>query len=309
MKIEILLTESEIASEFAEALQARDLPEKFFYWFPLSVATWNSLATGPEYAGLRSAWDALGVRSNWHAQEWDSDVPVVSFGAGDGTGDRVILRAIRAAGKTPRYFPVDASQTLLESACSAAEDEEFETTGIKADISSRMHLVLAADAAEAPRLFLMAGNTLGGFDPIEQVSSIADCMRSGDRLIIDGELDHGDEPVTAASDAARAFAFSPLASIGLAPEDGRIRFEQKHDNRHEGLCMLTRYFHADRDLRFSVFSTDITIARGERILMNFRYLYKPKAFRWLLEHRAGLEVEENIVSEDGRFITAVCKKE
>jgi hypothetical protein len=30
MKVEVLLTEMEIAKEFAESMQARDLPEKFF---------------------------------------------------------------------------------------------------------------------------------------------------------------------------------------------------------------------------------------------------------------------------------------
>ena len=40
MKIEILLTETEIAQEFSESMEARDIPEKFFYWFPLSAQAW-----------------------------------------------------------------------------------------------------------------------------------------------------------------------------------------------------------------------------------------------------------------------------
>ena len=56
---------------------------------------------------------------------------MVSFGAGDGSKDRLLLREIRASGKTVKYFPVDASQTLLEVACAAAEDDDFDVTGIK----------------------------------------------------------------------------------------------------------------------------------------------------------------------------------
>ena len=41
MNIEVLLTEAEIADEFAEAMEARDLPEKFFYWTPISVRAWK----------------------------------------------------------------------------------------------------------------------------------------------------------------------------------------------------------------------------------------------------------------------------
>ena len=38
MKVEVVLTEADIAQEFAEAMEARDLPEKFFFWFPRSAA-------------------------------------------------------------------------------------------------------------------------------------------------------------------------------------------------------------------------------------------------------------------------------
>ena len=37
MRVEVVLTETDIAQEFAEAMEARDLPEKFFYWFPRSA--------------------------------------------------------------------------------------------------------------------------------------------------------------------------------------------------------------------------------------------------------------------------------
>ena len=41
MNIEVLLTEAEIADEFAESFEARDLPEKFFYWSNPSVKAWR----------------------------------------------------------------------------------------------------------------------------------------------------------------------------------------------------------------------------------------------------------------------------
>ena len=203
---------------------------------------------------------------------------------------------------------MDASQTLLEIACAAVEDDEFDAVGVKADISSRMHLLLAADVAEAPRLFLMAGNTLGGFDPMEQIRNLADALREGDRLIIDGELDSPDGVQITESELMRDFAFAPLASIGVAPEDGRVRFERKNDSRHEGLCLITKHFLADRDLRITISAQEIVLARGERIFMNFRYVYTPEAFSWLLEEQGGLNVLEQIHSPDGKFVTAICSK-
>ncbi len=92
-----------------------------------------------------------------------------------------MLKALRAAGREVKYYPVDASQTMLEIACAGAEDDDCEALGIKADISSPVHLLLAADVSEAPRLFLMCGNTLAGFDPIDQLRHAAECMHKGDR--------------------------------------------------------------------------------------------------------------------------------
>jgi uncharacterized SAM-dependent methyltransferase len=308
MNIEILLTEAEIANEFNEALEARDLPEKFFYWFPLSVKRWRALAGEPDYSELSNAWTAVSGRARELTADFGPDVPVISLGAGDGYKDRLLLRALTAAGKSPRYFPVDASQTLLEAACAGAEEDDIETVGIKADISSRMHVLLAADAAEAPRLFLMAGNTLGGFDPLEQVTNLVDAMRPGDRLVVDGELESPAAVTLIESNPSRDFTFAPLASLGLNPDDGRIRFEQKYDSRRSGLTLITRYFQADRDLRISLSGDESALARGERIFMNFHYLYNPAAFTWLLETHGGLRIEEQLFSSDGRFVTAICGK-
>jgi len=57
MRVEVVLTEADIAHEFAEAIEARDLPEKFFYWFPRSAAEWSKLAEDPElFGGLWASW-------------------------------------------------------------------------------------------------------------------------------------------------------------------------------------------------------------------------------------------------------------
>ena len=43
IQIDILLSEDQIAQEFMDALERHDLPEKFFYWFPLSIRAWINL--------------------------------------------------------------------------------------------------------------------------------------------------------------------------------------------------------------------------------------------------------------------------
>jgi len=308
MNIEVLLTEAEIAQEFAESMEARDLPEKFFYWLPLSVRAWQELSGGDSYRALGRAWDLLGGRASDLVAGFPQVVPVVSLGAGDGSKDRALIKAIQRAGKTVKYFPVDASQTLLEIACAAAEDDDVEVLGIKADISSPMHVVLASDAAESPKLYLIGGNTLGGFDPMDQIRHIAEIMKGGDRLILDAELYREEEDADreAANAQMAKFAFAPLASLGVQEDDGQIRFESKRDERRAGMHLITKYFQAHRDFRISVGGQEIAVVRGERVFMNFRYLFTPEAFRWLLKEHAGLRIAMEFVSSDGAFVTTVC---
>jgi uncharacterized SAM-dependent methyltransferase len=310
MKVEVVLTEADIAQEFAEAIEARDLPEKFFFWFTRSAAEWAKLGVHVElYGGLLETWKQIAATAASLASHFGGRVPVISFGAGDGARDRVLMGALKDAGCECLYFPVDASQTMLEMACAGADDEDIETVGIKADISSPVHLIYAADAAEPPRLFILSGNTMGSFDPLAQIRYVAQSMKPNDRLIVDGELHHAQQTMARRDNqATRKFLSALLASVGIAPEDGEIRFDQKTDSRHQGLYLITRYFRADRDVSATIAGEEIALARGERIGMNFQYTYTPEAFRWLLHEHGGLEIETEYTSPDARFLTAICTK-
>lgn len=310
MKVEVVLTESDIAQEFAEAIEARDLPEKFFYWFPRSAAEWAALASNGElYGGLSETWKELAAEAPAIAHLFGGRVPVISFGAGDGRRDCQLIAALKDTGGNCVYYPVDASQAMLEMACASADDEDVEAVGIKADISSPVHLVYAADAAEPPRLLVMAGNTMGSFDPLAEIRYLAQCMKPEDRLIVDGEI-FDEEASMARRDnpQVRRFLSSLLASVGIQEEDGEIRFNHKRDERHQGLHLITRYFRAERDLTATVGGQIIPLQRGERIGLNFQYLYTPEAFQWLLVEQGGLEILNRYESPDGRFVTAICRR-
>src|ERR1019366_3507767 len=144
MKVEVVLTEADIAQEFAEAMEARDLPEKFFFWFPRSAVEWSALIGDAElYGGLWATWKEIAAQSADLARHFHGRAPVISFGAGDGSRDRLLMGALKDSGCECLYFPVDSSQGLLELAAAKAEDNDIETTCIKADISSPVHLVYA----------------------------------------------------------------------------------------------------------------------------------------------------------------------
>src|SRR5215471_17328421 len=226
MRVEVVLTEADIAQEFAEAIEARALPEKFFFWFPRSASAWITLVERAElYGGLWDSWKEIAGTAPEMARHFHGRAPVISFGAGDGLRDRLLMKALKDSGCEPLYFPVDASQTMLEMACGAADDEDLETVGIKADISSPVHLVYAADASEPPRLLIMSGNTMGSFDPLAEIRYLAQCMKPEDRLIVDGEIfDERRSMAQRDNPHARRFLSSLLANVGILEEDGEIRF-------------------------------------------------------------------------------------
>jgi uncharacterized SAM-dependent methyltransferase len=307
MKIEVVLTEAEIVQELAEAVEARDLPEKFFYWHPLSVRAWLALAADPAFDSVRHCWQQLAARATWLLTPFKESVPVISFGAGDGGTDRLLLEPINQSGRELKYYPVDASQMLLEMACAAAEDLDFETSGIKADISSPMHLVFASDAAESPKLLLMSGNTLGGFDPLDHTRHLAQCLHPGDRLVLDAEIHQDNGAAGYSEDALRQFAFAPLAGLGVSVDDGEVRFEHKRDDSLHGLYVTTAYFRPDRDLRIGISGREVLVERGEHIVLNFRYTFTAQALRGLLQ-QGGLKILDEIPSPDGRYLLAVCSR-
>ncbi len=307
MKIEVVLTEAEIIQELTEAVEARDLPEKFFYWGPLPARAWLERAADPSFAGLRRCWKELAAKTKWLLEPFPDRLPIISFGAGDGGTDRLLLDVIQYAGRELKYYPVDASQTLLEMACAGAEDMDIETSGIKADISSPMHLVFASDAAESPKLLLMSGNTLGGFDPLDYIKQLAQCLHGDDRLILDAEIyqTNGSAPRI---DSLQPFTFAPLAALGVSADDGEVRFEHKTDNSVAGLHVMAAYFRPDRDLRIATPGREVLVERGEHINLNFGYRFTTEALHELLAERGGLRVLEQVPSPDGRYLLVVCSR-
>src|SRR5258708_17702831 len=110
MKIEALLTETEISDEFAEAMEARDIPEKFFYWHPLSVRAWQALSQDVAYESRLNSWSLLVDDAEKICSHFDDSIaPVISLGAGDGSQDVLLLNALQAVQLDVDYFPVDPS--------------------------------------------------------------------------------------------------------------------------------------------------------------------------------------------------------
>lgn len=308
--VDVLLSEEQIAEEFFAALSARYLPEKFFYWLPLSVKAWLDLCRGAEYKNFARS---LRLVSS-HAEQVAQQIPraafsVISLGAGQGDKDLLLLEALRQAGHAVSYRPVDSSQALLERACAGATQAGFPARGLKADLVNRGHVSQMNADAKRSRLLLLLGNTLGGFGPLEFVSILREIVRPGDWLLLDGEIFSGNETMAGYDNPInRRFAFAPLRSIGIGEEDGALRFESLADSRREGLYLVGKYFVVGRRRELVVAGKPLWLERDEKVSMSSSYKYTRAAFLEIVRQDVGLEVVGEYVSEGERFLMVLARR-
>jgi uncharacterized SAM-dependent methyltransferase len=309
VEIDVLLTESELTREFLAALERRYLPEKFFYWLPLSVKAWLDLCAGTQpYKNYSRSYQLI----SQHATDLvrlirPGEIEVVSLGAGQGDKELLVLRTLQEQRRKFRYRPVDSSQALLEIACGQALEEGFATRGLKADVEKPDTFSWLARSAAQPRLYLLLGNSLGVIDPVEFLRKLGNLLRSEDDLLVDGEifspqltLAGYDNPVN------RRFAFAPLASLGLEEgRDGSLIFEPGN-GQVEGLHLVGKHFRAARPLHIMVAGQAVELAAGETIEMSASAKYAHGVFRRLLQESGGFLPLVEYFSDDDCFQMALA---
>jgi len=309
-RLEVLLTEAQLAQEFQTAWEQRYLPEKFFYWFPLSVEAWLELCRGSQpYKNFARSHSLIVRHAGDIARRLKrGDVEVVSLGAGQGDKDVVLLKALGANGGRVRYRPVDSSLALLELALGAAAEVHLPALGLKADLDSPATVEALAASAERPRLYLVLGNALGVIDPLRFLGRLRGLLRREDRVVVDGEIFHAQDTMSGYDNPVnRRFAFGPLAAVGLEEgSDGALVFESESDARQEGLHRVTKHFRPARRLQVPVAGRQVLLPAGEKIAMNCSYKYSRTAFLEMLCAEGGLQPLNEYPSDDEQFLMVLA---
>jgi len=303
-----LLTENDLAGEFVAAFASRLLPEKFFYWFPLSVRAWLDLCSDGDYRNyVRSRSLIATSASALTAIAPSGPLEVLSLGSGQGDKDAILLRAFSRGREGLRYTPVDTSQALLEMAIAEAKAASVPAEGVKADLTNPDHLEALQVSPDAPRrLVMLIGNTLGAFDPERYAQTLAGVLREQDLLLVDGELYSGQETLAGYDNPVnRRFAWAPLHAVGIRDEDGELRFQTAEDGRLPGMYAVTKHFEAGRDAEAMMGGESLRLAAGERLAMSRSGKYAQETFVRILEE-AGLAVRWLGRSEDGKFVMALA---
>ena len=301
LAIDVLLREDQIAAELQQALGRRFLDEKFFYWLPPSVQAWVELTRSAEYRNSNRALQVLGASAANVFRMWPEAKVLCSLGCGEGSKDRILLRAYAEAGRQLEYVAADFSQALLELALVGADSTSSVRRGVKFDVADDGHLGALSRNGVAT-IYAVLGNTLGAFGPLHFPARLREIMGPGDRALFDGEI--FDEATTLAgydNPTNRRFAFSPLAGMGLTELDGELRFELRRGSG--GIHEVAKFFIAARDLEVRVAGASLQLRAGEKILMSSSIKYDEEAFYPLIEN-GGFVIELAAKSEDGKFLLA-----
>src|SRR5690348_18457319 len=97
--IDVVLRGGQIAAELQQAFARRFLDEKFFYWLPPSVQAWVELTRSAEYRNSNRALQVLSANANSFVRMWPEAQCLCSLGCGEGSKDRILLRAYAEADK------------------------------------------------------------------------------------------------------------------------------------------------------------------------------------------------------------------
>jgi dimethylhistidine N-methyltransferase len=207
---------SEFAADVAAGLTKpgqKTLPCQYFY-DALGTALFQAICQLSEYGLTRADARLLERLGPELAPLVSARGPVVELGCGDGLKTRRLL----ATSGRRAYFPIDLSESALNS-CRAALSDYADVRPIQATYLDGLDIV-SAERRGRRMLVLFLGSTIGNFTPGEQIAFLRQVrahLRPGDGLLLGTDLIKPEEQLLAAYDdplgVTAAFNLNLLARI------------------------------------------------------------------------------------------------
>jgi dimethylhistidine N-methyltransferase len=164
------------------------LPPKYFY-DRTGSELFEEITRLPEYYLTRTERRLL---HKWmpHLAARYAPRTLLELGAGSGEKTRIILGALRAAGSTGAYVPLDISAEFLE-ASAARLREEFPGLDVTPLVADLAHAIELPHDTERPVLFAFLGSTIGNFDADDAaalLTRVRRAMRADDFFLLGVDL-------------------------------------------------------------------------------------------------------------------------
>lgn len=166
----------------------KELPPKYFYDHRGSML-FEAITRLPEYYLTRAERRVL---RTWMPAILRDLAPttLVELGAGSGEKTRIILRAMRAAGRGRRYIPIDVSAEFLDQSAARLRSD-LPWLAVEPVVGDFTRQIDIPQENDGPVLFAFLGSTIGNFTDAEGIAilrSVRQAMRGGDRFLLGADL-------------------------------------------------------------------------------------------------------------------------
>jgi L-histidine N-alpha-methyltransferase len=165
----------------------KSLPPKWFY-DSVGSDLFDQITRLPEYYPTRAEAQILRVQATTIAAASRADT-LVELGSGTSEKTRMLLSAMRTAGRLNRFVPFDFDPSVLEAAGAALHNSwpDLEIIAVCGDFEQ--HLTKIPGGGR--RLFVFLGSTIGNLTPgprAQFLAAVAEVMDTGDSLLLGTDL-------------------------------------------------------------------------------------------------------------------------
>jgi L-histidine Nalpha-methyltransferase len=292
----------------------KELAPKHFY-DARGSELFERICEQPEYYPTRTELAILQERAA-EIVEGTAAGELVELGAGASDKARVLLDAMRDAGRLRRYIPLDVSESVVESAARTLVTDYpgLQVHGVVGDFERHLEHVPETDGA--PRLVALLGGTIGNFPPGTRravLGKIAGALSAEDRLLLGTDLVKDPHVIEAAyNDAAGVTAefnrnllhvVNRELDADFAPDSfAHVAF---YDRRHEWVEMRLR---ATRACSVLVGGLDLRVefAAGEELRTEISAKFTRERIAADLE-ASGLELEQFYTDDEDLFSLSMAR--
>jgi dimethylhistidine N-methyltransferase len=284
----------------------KELPPAYFY-DETGSALYEAITYLPEY-GLTNA-DVRLLRA--HARDVASMMPpgfvVSELGSGSGRKTRPILERARHRGRRPLYFPIDLSESALESCRESLGDVACVEPVLTSFLDG---LERVRREHSDPMLVLFVGSSIGNFDPEDVrdfLESVQGMLAPDDRMLLGVDLVKDPRRLVDAYDdpagVTAAFNKNLLARINRElGGDFDLRSFQHEARYCEDPPRIEMHLRALTacEVRVEAAGVECRFEEGETILTEKSHKYSLPMLEALVEG-AGWRVEARWVDEEWPF--------